>query len=108
MGHLAHAGFAPRGPEVEQDVFVLRVLLYRAQRHALAFGRVLLDVEISVGACGRRSLHLRGEAAEGGRRLVALQLLGQCVERGQQLLRAHGGGHLGQERQAEDVVAVLF
>ena len=52
MGHLTHAGAAPRGPEVEQDVLVRGVLDDGLQRDALAVGVGLLEVDVGLADVG--------------------------------------------------------
>ena len=106
VGNFAHAGAAPRSPEIQQDVFVRRVLDHRSERYLLAAGIGLCDVDERLADVGFHLLfgvllefHQRVGLLHGGREF------GDFVE--QLLSRKLVAELLGQQHHAEEVVAVL-
>ena len=104
MGNFAHAGTAPRSPEVHERVFVGRILDHRSQGDDLALGVALQDVDVGLAHVG--ALFLLG----GGfqlRQLFGLlhfgREFGDLVEN---LLPRKLVGHVGHQHDAEEVVAV--
>ena len=106
MGNFAHAGTAPRSPEVEQDIFVRRIPDHRFERYLLAVGIGLCDVDERLADVGLD--HLLGVLLEPHQCVGLLHLgreFGDLVE--QFLPRKLVAELLGQQHHAEEVVAVL-
>ena len=106
VGNLAHAGTAPRSPEVEQDVFRRRVLYDGFERHLLAVGVGLYDVDIGLSHVGLELL--LGILPDFGHFPGLLQLRREEGDLVQNLLARKSVGLLREHHHAEIVVAVLL
>ena len=104
MGNFAHAGTAPRSPEVHERVFVGRILDHRSQGDDLPLGVALQDVDVGLAHVG--ALFLLGGGLQ-LRQLFGLlhfgREFGDLVEN---LLPRKLVGHVRHQHDAEEVVAV--
>ena len=105
IGNLPEAGAAPRGPEVDEDVFVGGIFDHGFERYRFVVG--VRGGDVDIGLSHRRAEPLLHDLAQVGQFGALLPLGGEAVDLGQHLLRREEHRpRFGQYDHAADVVAV--